>query len=298
MNLADFFDRDLIDINVEAKTKFDVVKELAHLFCKKFPDKDRQAILNAVLEREELGSTSFGRGFAFPHARTDVVTDLHIVIGIVKSGVQDRGPDGIAIKVICLLLTPRNISKLYLQTLSGLANLARRQVMLERLTMAGSPEELIAIVEEANIDIKRTLTVADIMSDKVIVVRPDDSLKVVFNIMFKFNFDGVPVVDREGNLLGEVSGRELIKSALPDYEKLIANRPELEPFEELLRQKDNICVKDVMRRDIPIISENALAVEAAAMMLSRNAERIMVVRNNKLIGIVAAADIISKIIRG
>ena len=53
-----------------------------------------------------------------------------------------------------------------------------------------------------------------------------------------------------------------------------------------------------MRKDSPTVTETALAVEAAAMMLSRNTERIMVVRDNKLIGIVAASDIILKIIRG
>jgi signal-transduction protein with cAMP-binding, CBS, and nucleotidyltransferase domain len=90
----------------------------------------------------------------------------------------------------------------------------------------------------------------------------------------------------------------LIRSALPDYEKLIVNRPGLEPFEELLRHEDTIRVKDVMRREVPTISEKALAVEAAAMMLVRKVERLMVVRDNRLIGIVATADIISKIIRG
>jgi mannitol/fructose-specific phosphotransferase system IIA component (Ntr-type) len=298
MNLAEFFDPDFINIDIKAETKFHAVKELANLFCKKYPEKDRQAILNAVLEREELGSTSFGRGFAFPHARTDVVTDLHVALGIVKDGIRNEDPDGVPIKVICLLLTPRNISKLYLQTLSGLANLARRPGILDRLAAVQSPKELIAVINEADIDIKRALTVADIMSDKVIAVRPEDSLKTVVNIMFKHNFDGVPVTDDSGRLLGEVSGRELIKSALPEYEKLIANRPELEPFEELLRHKDNMSVRDVMRKDIPTVSDTALVVEVAAMMLSRNAERIMVVRDNKLIGIVAASDIISKIIRG
>jgi mannitol/fructose-specific phosphotransferase system IIA component (Ntr-type)/CBS domain-containing protein len=298
MNIASLFDLDIIDVDIKAETKSDAMRELASLFCRKFPDKDKQAILDAVMEREELGSTSFGRGFAFPHARTDIVHDLHIAIGVVKNGVKDAGPDNIPIKVICLLLTPRNISKLYLQTLSGLANLARRPGMLDRIVSADSPQELIAIINGAGVDIKRALTVADIMSDKVVTVKPDDSLKTVVNIMYKYNFDGIPVIDDSGKLLGEVSGKELIKSALPGYEKLIADRPELEPFEELLRHKDNICVKDVMRKDIPTVSETALAVEVAAMMFSRNADRIMVIRDDKLIGIVAAFDIISKIIRG
>lgn len=298
MNLAQFFDPDLIDVDLRAQYKFEAVSKLADLYGKKYPDKDKQAILRAVAEREDLGSTSFGRGFAFPHARTDVVSDLFIAFGVVKNGVLDKSPDNIPIKAICLLLTPRNISKLYLQTLSGLANFARRPGAIDQVTGVKNAAELIKLILETGIEVKAALTVADIMSHGVISVGPDDSLRKVANIMFKHNFDGVPVVDSDGKLLGDVSGRELLKSALPDYEKLIANRPELEPFEELLRHEDHISVKEIMRRDVATISETSLAVEAAAVMLSRNVERIMVVRDGRLVGIISASDIISKIIRG
>jgi nitrogen PTS system EIIA component len=298
MNLAQFFDPDLVDIDLKAQYKFEAVSKLVDLFCKKYPDKDKQAILKAVAQREDLGSTSFGRGFAFPHARTDVVTDLFIAFGIVNNGVLDKSPDNIPIKGICLLLTPRNISKLYLQTLSGLANFARRPGILDQVASVRSTSELIKLIEESEIDVKKALTVADIMSHNVVTVLPDEPLRHVANIMFKYNFDGVPVVDSNGIFIGDVSGKELLKSALPDYEKVIANHQELEPFEELLRHEDHLLVKDVMKRDVAIISEDALAVEAAAKMLSRNVERIMVVKDGRLVGVISASDIISKIIRG
>jgi CBS domain-containing protein/mannitol/fructose-specific phosphotransferase system IIA component (Ntr-type) len=298
MNLANFFDPDLIDIDLKVEFKFEGVKRLAELFCRKFPDKDQQIILRAVLEREDLGSTSFGRGFAFPHARTNVVNDLHIAFGLVRKGVLDKSPDGVPIKAICLMLTPRNVSKLYLQTLSGLANLARRPGMLDQLTSAHSSREFIEIIKASGIQVERTLTVADIMVPEVVTVSPDDSLKTVANLMFKYSFDGIPVIDPEGRLLGDVSGKELLKSALPNYEKLIVNRPELEPFENLLRQEDNLRVKDVMRREVVTIAETSMVVEAAAMMLSKNIDRIMVTRGDRLVGIISASDIISKIIRG
>jgi CBS domain-containing protein len=169
--------------------------------------------------------------------------------------------------------------------------------MLETVVRVKSSRQLIEIVEKTGIDVKKALTVADIMSGDVISVKPDDPLRSVTNIMFRYNFDGVPVVDDECKLLGDVSGKELLKSALPGYEKLVANRVELEPFEELLRHEDTLRVKNVMRKDVVTISEDAQAVEAAAIMLSRNIDRIMVVRNGKLVGVLSASDIISKIIR-
>jgi PTS system nitrogen regulatory IIA component len=298
MNLANLLDPDLIAVDLTAKTKIEVVEQLSELFRKKYPDKDKQAILKAVAEREELGSTSLGRGFAFPHARTNAVGDLHIVVGIDREGAVDKGPDEMPIKVICLFLTPLNISRLYLQALSGLANIARRPGMLDQMLGVRSPEELIEIIAKSDVQIKEALTVSDIMIHDAASVSLDDSLRTVANIMLQYDLDIVPAIDSQGILVGYVSGKELIKSALPNYEKLIANRPELEPFENLLRQKDDLRVNDVLRREVVTIVESASLFEAAATMISRDVDRLMVVRDGEFVGIITASHIISKIIRG
>ncbi len=301
MNLARFFHDDLIDVDMRVKTKDGAVEHLANLFCKKHPDKNMSKILMAVMEREGYGSTSFGRGFAFPHARTDAVDDLHIVLGIIREGIDTDASDKIPLKAICLLLTPRNISKLYLQTLSGLANFARRPKIIDKIAAVSSPGELISVIENAGIRVQKALIVADIMTEKTPTVSPDDSLKNVANIMFKHKVDGLPVVDTDGKIVGEISEKDLLEFALPDYESFIANLahlPELEPFEDLLRQEDKVRVKDVMNRDIATISQGAQVVEAAALMLFKDAERVMVVKDDRLVGVLSRSDIVSKIIRG
>lgn len=301
MNLARFFDEELIDVSLQAASKAEAVERLADLFCKKYPDKDKSQILSAVMERESHGSTSFGRGFAFPHARTNAVDDLHIVFGVLKTGLEAEAPDGVPLKAVCLLLTPRNISRLYLQTLSGLASFARRPGMIDRIGEVKSAGELLKLIEKEGIRVQKALTVADIMPDRTPTASPDDSLKSVANKMFKFKVDGLPVVDAQNKLIGEISERELLKVALPDYESFIANLaqlPELEMFEDLLRQEDKIKVKDVMNRDIVTISQDAQVIEAAALMLFKGADRVMVVSDGTLVGVVSRSDIVSKIIRG
>lgn len=301
MNLARFFNDDLIDVDMRVSNKDEAIEHLANLFCKKYPDKNKKQILMAIREREGFGSTSFGRGFAFPHARTDAVDDLHIVLGIIKKGTDTDAPDGVPLRVICLLLTPRNISRLYLQTLSGLARFARQPEIIDKIAAANSPGELKSVIEDSGIRVQKALTVADIMSEKTPTVSPDDSLKNVANIMFKHKVDGLPVVDAGGRVVGEISEKELLEFALPDYESFIANLahlPELEPFEDLLRQEDKARVKDVMNRDIATIFQGAQVVEAAALMLFKDADRVMVVKDDKLVSVLSRTDIVSKIIRG
>ena len=247
MNLARFFDPDLVEINLKADSKIEAIGKLTDIFCGKYPSKNKEEIMQSIMEREEHGSTSFGRGFAFPHARTDAVDDLFIVFGICRERIESDASDGVPLNVICLLLTPRNISRLYLQTLSALASLARRPDILNIILKIDSPKNLIDLIERANIRIKKALTVADIMPEKTPTVTIKDSLKKVANIMFKHRLDGVPVVDSNKKLVGEVSEKELLKFALPDYESFIANlanAPDLEPFEDarpiVLSTKTNI----------------------------------------------------------
>ncbi len=119
--------------------------------------------------------------------------------------------------------------------------------------------------------------------------------------MFKHRIDGVAVVDSEKRLVGEVSEKELLKFALPDYESFIANianAPDLEPFEDILKQSDKVLVKDVMNKNVETVSKETQVVEAAALMLFKDIDRVMVVENDRLIGMVSRTDIVSKIIRG
>jgi mannitol/fructose-specific phosphotransferase system IIA component (Ntr-type)/CBS domain-containing protein len=301
MNLARFFDPDLVEINLKADSKIEAIGKLTDIFCRKYPTKNKDEIMQSIMDREEHGSTSFGRGFAFPHARTDAVDDLFIVFGICREGIKSDAVDGVPLNVICLLLTPRNISRLYLQTLSALASLARRPDILNIIMKIDSSQNLIDLIERANIRIKKALTVADIMPEKTPTVTVKDSLKKVANIMFKHRLGGVPVVDADKKLVGEVSEKELLKFAMPDYESFIANlanAPDLEPFEDILKQSDKVSVNDVMNKNVETVSGDMQVVEAAALMLFRDVDRVMVVDNNQFIGMISRTDIVSKIIRG
>jgi PTS system nitrogen regulatory IIA component len=173
--------------------------------------------------------------------------------------------------------------------------------MLERIVAVKSPSNLIKLVESESIRVQKVLIVADVMFENPPTVSPEDSLKTVANIMFKHKIDGVPVVDSNGKIVGEISEKELLQFALPDYESFIANLanlPELEPFEDLLRQEDKVRVKDVMNKDMVTISELSQVVEVAALMLFKNVDRVMVVSEGRLVGVVSRSDIVSKIIRG
>jgi CBS domain-containing protein len=301
MNLSKIFDPDLIKINLKASTKDEAVRELAELFCHKYPEKNIEEIIKAVYERERLGNTSMGRGVAFPHARTDMVTGLYVVMGICPEGIIADAPDNKPLQLIILLLTPRNISKAYLQSLSGLANFARRADTLPILLKAKSVREIIEIIEETGINIERDLIVGDVMTSEPITITPNKTIKDAVNLIFKYKISGLAVVDDSGNLLGEVSENDFLRFALPNYENFLskkAERPNIDTFEEILKKAQAVKVGEVLNHNPILVTVDSPLIEAASLLLNKKAERILVLSENRLIGIVTKTDIISKIIRG
>ncbi len=301
MRLGNMLKEDLVVADLKAATKQEAIDELLALLKKQSPQVDTDIVRGLIFEREEIENTSYGRGFAFPHARTDAVDEMYVALGISQSGLSDKTPDGIPLAAVVLLLTPSHISKLYLQTLSAFANFARGEGNLQKLKNASGIADVIDVIWQSGVMVEKELTVKDIMRRGVATVTPEDSLKHVANMMFKHRLSAMAVVDNEGRLLGQITDRHLIQAALPDYKALIDNLNyaiDVEPFEELLKHEDKIKVSQLYQTDHETIAPNTRLVEAAALMIFKDLRRIFVVQGDKLAGVILRKDIVNMIIRG
>lgn len=300
MNLSRIFDPELINLDLKAATKEEAIAILVDMFCNKYRFASRDDIIAAVNEREKLGSTSMGRGVAFPHARTDLVTGLYVVLGISKQPMAADTPDGKPLQLIFLLLTPRNISKIYLQSLSGLANLARRPETLPSLLAAHDAQEAIEIIHKAGIAVEPIIMAGDIMTVDPITIKPQSTIKDAVNLMFKHKIKGLPVVGENGELLGEISESDIIrfvlsKSSTPSTSGSIN---EAHTYDEIILLANTIPVQEVMNKS-PLVLEIHLSLkETAQALLESKRERAMVMADNKLRGVITLTDIVVKIIQG
>lgn len=301
VNLSQFLDADLICMELKAGTKMEGVEKLADLFTSKYPEKDKEDIIKTALEREGLGPTSMGRGFAFPHARTTTVQNLFLAAGINKAGMTETGPDGLPLKVIFLLITPRSITGLYLQVLAGLANFARRPGTLDKIVTLDNAGGLIQFVDQSDIVLGKITTVSDVMMETFATVSSEDRLSKATNYMFAHNIDGIPVVDSTGAIIGDIGEREILRAALPIFENILVEGgglAEADPLAELKLREDQIKISDIMNRNVITVTENTPVVQAASLMMSCNVDRVLVVKDKKIIGIVTRASLVSLVTRG
>src|SRR3990167_7472175 len=103
MKISEILDKKAIKIGLSSMTKEEALKELVEILSGVEDVGETKAILKALIERENLGSTGIGQGIAIPHGKTDKVNRLVAVLGISKNGVNFDALDGEAVYIFFLL---------------------------------------------------------------------------------------------------------------------------------------------------------------------------------------------------
>ena len=141
-------------------------------------------------------------------------------------------------------------------------------------------------------------TAGDLMTRDVAVVHPETSLLEAVKLMAQRRISGVPVVDAAGSILGMLSEGDLVRwhegySERPaHWLDMLADGFELAPaFLEGI-QEQRRKVKSVMSPGVTSVVEDTPAREVASLMYAKNIKRVPVVRDGKLVGIVARSDLI------
>jgi mannitol/fructose-specific phosphotransferase system IIA component (Ntr-type) len=102
--------------------------------------KDLGALREAVFERQRLDPPLLPGGIAFPHARTDSVASIVIVVAGADPPIE---VPGMSIRLLFLIGAPRNAVNEYLELTSFLARHLRGGALIDRLTKARNITEFI-----------------------------------------------------------------------------------------------------------------------------------------------------------
>jgi len=130
----------------------------------------------------------------------------------------------------------------------------------------------------------RRETVRDLMTDRVYTLGPQDDLEELLELMDDHRIRHVPVVDRDGDLVGLVSQRDLARGALGPQDAL-----PLSVQQELLRRRK---VREIMSTEIETVDPDVALDAAAQMMLESKIGCLPVVEGEHLVGILTEADFV------
>ena len=150
MKISDILSSDAVLYNLKAKSKKQLLTELAEVAAKK-TGLDAAVVLDALIERERLGTTGIGMGVALPHTRLAKLKK--IFCGFATSEpVEFDSVDGKPVDLAFVLLVPEAAGADHLKALARLSRLLRNEATVEALRKAESAKDLYRLILENDKD--------------------------------------------------------------------------------------------------------------------------------------------------
>ncbi len=149
------------------------------------------------------------------------------------------------------------------------------------------------------------MKVKDAMNRDVITCKPDDTLSTLVDLFKNKHISGMPVVENE-KVVGIVSETDLLKlfktpevsegmflpSPFEIIEMPIRSVIRYEEFKKAFEDIRIKPVKDIMKKKVYFISPDSSLEDASGMMVKYRVNRLPVIENGKLVGILVRSDII------
>lgn len=144
------------------------------------------------------------------------------------------------------------------------------------------------------------------MTKKPIALKADDNLSYAIKKLVKNKISGAPVVDKEKQVIGMVTESDILRTidvSVPEIRfdtsnifalvlSAIKSKHEFEDIRREIMKAGKLLVKDAMTKKPICIEPEKSIIEAVKLMNKYEINRLPVVKKNKLVGIIARADII------
>lgn len=120
----------------------------------------------------------------------------------------------------------------------------------------------------------KTLTVGQLMQDAVTTCTPRTDGSTLASFMTRRNFGSLPIVESDGTLVGIVTEYDLLQAMIEgrDLRKILAT--------------------EIMSAHPVSVTEDQTLAQVAELFQDRYITRVPVVRNKKLVGILARRDLL------
>jgi PTS system nitrogen regulatory IIA component len=148
MKICQFLTSELVLPEVKALNKEGVLSELAHWIAGNKAGLKAEEILQILLDRERLGSTGIGEGFAIPHGKMKTLDQMIIAFGRSRSGIAFDSLDGKPAFYFFVLIAPEESAGLHLKALAKISRFIRNSAFKEGLSRADNHEDLWKVIRE------------------------------------------------------------------------------------------------------------------------------------------------------
>ncbi|GAA0833751.1 MULTISPECIES: PTS sugar transporter subunit IIA [Marinomonas] len=146
MPLKSLIKADLVFAKQDVVSKKRILESVADVAANRLHC-DKEAIYEALLGREKLGSTGIGNGIAIPHCRLESANHTAVVILSLQSAIDFDAVDRKPIDLVFALIVPPQECDAHLSTLAEIAELAQSEKVLNTLREAETNDALFIALD-------------------------------------------------------------------------------------------------------------------------------------------------------
>lgn len=152
MKLSDLIVPGAVIADLKSTDRNAVIRELVESLASAgaLAQEDVDTIANAAIQRENQGSTGFGKGVAVPHGKHPKIPKIMAVIGRSAAGVDFTALDRAPVYTIFLLLSPPQSPDAHIQAMENIFRHLQRDNFRKFLRQAETREAILDLLKEAD----------------------------------------------------------------------------------------------------------------------------------------------------
>lgn len=145
MNITAFLAPEDVILGLRAGAKTQLIQDLARRAGARLA-RDPTPIAAVLLEREQLGSTGLGKGFALPHARVANLDRCFGLFARLARPIDFQAIDDRSVDLVFLLLIPAAAESEHIAALAAISRRMRDQAVLDRVRKAEGAKTVYQLI--------------------------------------------------------------------------------------------------------------------------------------------------------
>lgn len=152
MKLADFIVTQALVPQLQSSDRDEVIGELvdALIVAEVVGEELRGDLIKLITDRENKGSTGFGKGVAVPHVKHKKINRMAATIGVSPTGVDFNALDKAAVYSVVLLLSPEDKPDEHLQAMENIFRNLQNDTFRKFLRQATTRQDIEELINEAD----------------------------------------------------------------------------------------------------------------------------------------------------
>ncbi|RAS75578.1 PTS fructose transporter subunit IIABC [Priestia endophytica] len=147
--LTEIINLELIETDLTGETRDEIIDEMIGKLNRVGALHSEEEFKQAIMNREQEGTTGIGMNIAIPHGKSDAVKKPSVVFGIKQSGVDWKSLDGTEAKLIFMIAVPKESEgNEHLKILQMLSRKLMDDSYKERLLSVQTKEEAYKLLDE------------------------------------------------------------------------------------------------------------------------------------------------------